>query len=66
MANLTFQDLQSVANNPNAVNHPVTFIDGSVKWVKMTANEKLFYQKRLDFILSDYADFLNAESMGVC
>jgi len=44
--------------HPDTINHPVTFIDGTIKWLPMTANEKRLYQLRVDYLLSEYATFL--------
>lgn len=52
--------------HPDTINHPVTFIDGTVKWLPMTVNEKRLYQMRVDFILTEYATFLSDNSTGVC
>ena len=55
----------SYSYHPKAVNHLVTFCDGSQRWEKMSEREKAFYEKR-ELLLSQYVESLLDNNMGVC
>ena len=55
----------SYSYHPKAVNHLVTFCDGSQRWEKMSEREKAFYKKR-ELLLSQYVAVLLDNNMGAC
>jgi hypothetical protein len=51
-----YATIYNLGNHPNAVNHPVKFMDGTTQWVKMSPNEKRYYSK---LSAAMYCEFLN-------